>query len=68
MSPGSGFLFPSPDSKSFKLLFLQVNFLPLFPPFSFWDPYNVNVIMLDGIVEFPNLFSFIIIIFVFCSA
>ena len=35
-----------------KFSVIQVNFCP---PFSFWDPYNVNVILLDGVAEFLSL-------------
>ena len=41
-------LFPSPGWGSFQSLFCQIHFLlfSLFP-FSFWDPYNINVNALD---------------------
>lgn len=32
------------------LLFLQIRFLP-FSLFSFWDPYNANVGVLDAVPE-----------------
>lgn len=50
MFRGSRPLFPSPGLGSFHLLFLQITFLPLFL-FLPWDPYNVNVSMLDVVSE-----------------
>lgn len=61
-------MFPSPDYGIFQVLFFQINFLFFISLFSFWHPHNVNTIALDGVVEFLDLFSLIIIIFLSCSA
>ena len=47
---GPGCLFPLPGYGSFQLLFLQINSRPL-SVFSFWDPYNANVRVLDVVLE-----------------
>lgn len=63
VAPESGSVFPFLDSGSLQFLFLQVHFCL---PFSlFWDPYNVNIIVLDGVTEFSM--SILIIQYLFVS-
>ena len=64
VTPRSGFLFLSPDLRSFQLLFLQIKFL--LPFLSLLLRFlNVRVIMLHGDIEFPVYFR---VLFIFVSA
>ena len=67
MPPGSGFLFPFPDSGNFQLLVLQINLLPPFLSLLLWDPHHGIVIMLGRVAEPPGSLL-ILCIFSFLSA
>ena len=59
-------MFPSPNSGSFQLLSLQINFTPLFS-LLFWDPYNGNLIRPNRVTEFPKSILILLIFFLTCS-
>ena len=50
--PGS--LFPSPHQGSFPSLFVQISFHFLLFLFSFWHPYDSDVIMFKVVLEVPK--------------
>ena len=52
---------------SFQLLILQINVVTPFPLFSFWGPYNTNVITFNGLMSSQVYFSFCIIFSFICS-
>ena len=63
MPPGPGFLFLFPDSESCQL-FLQIIFLSPFISLLLGS-YNGNVIMFDGVADFPS--SILILQYFFLS-